>query len=97
MYQNPAEPDHRLLASFPGLAVDIHPRPVAVVTSRWAVAALVAVLFAAPVGAVLGHLALRKIRQGGSGGRAMARGAVVIGWSNTVALVVLWLVHGWAA
>jgi hypothetical protein len=38
---------------------------------------------AAPVGAVLGHLARRQIRTTGQAGDGMARAAVIVGWSVT--------------
>ncbi|MBL7257481.1 DUF4190 domain-containing protein [Actinoplanes sp. LDG1-01] len=53
---------------------------------------------AAPIGAVLGHVAVRKVRGTGLGGQSMARWAIVIGWSITVVyslstfLLVLWIV-----
>ncbi len=107
MYQNPGEPHRRL--SLEGLAAhsaEIHPRPRAAraaQTNPWAITALIfalfgfATYFAAPVGAVLGHVALRQIRYTGSGGRTMARGAIVVGWTITVTYaltalaVVLWM------
>ncbi len=38
---------------------------------------------AAPVGAILGHLARRQIRITGQAGDGMARAAVIVGWSVT--------------
>jgi hypothetical protein len=108
VYQNPGEPHRRL--SLNGLAAhsaEIHPRPREGGDGRtnpWAIAALILALFgfatyfAAPVGAVLGHVALRQIRHSGAAGRTMARGAIAVGWVITVtyALIalaaVLWMV-----
>ncbi len=105
MYQNPGEPHRRLpFPGFPTQSAEIHPRPgqAAVRTSPWAIAALILALFgfatyfAAPVGAVLGHVALRQARHTAAAGRTMARGAIVVGWSITVAyslvlvVVLLW-------
>jgi hypothetical protein len=73
-------------------------------TNVWAAVALVCALFglatyfAAPVGAMLGHVAVRKIRHTGAGGRAMARSAIIVGWSVTLvyscgfALSAIWVV-----
>jgi hypothetical protein len=102
VYQNPGEHHRRL--SFHGLAAhsaEIHPRPGvegAGQTNTWAIVALILALFgfatyfAAPVGAVLGHVALRQIRHTGAAGRTMARGAIVVGWTITVAYSLILLV-----
>ena len=43
----------------------------------------VATFIFAPVGAVLGHVAINHIRQNGQAGAGLARAAVVVGWSVT--------------
>lgn len=63
----------------------------AVLTSVIGLAATPAVLvsiLACPVGAILGHVALRRIAENGKGGRGMALTGIVVGWIGT-ALVVL--------
>jgi len=45
-------------------------------------------ILACPVGAVLGHVALRRMAENGKGGRGLALAGIIIGWFGT-ALVVL--------
>lgn len=37
----------------------------------------------APVGAILGHVALKQIRQTGEGGEGMAKAGIIVGWIVT--------------
>lgn len=45
-------------------------------------------ILACPVGAVLGHLALRRIAEKGTQGRGLALAGVIIGWIGTALLVL---------
>lgn len=56
--------------------------PLAVVALMLA-AAGVGTFILAPIGAVLGHVAVRQIRRSGQGGANFARWAVAVGWSIT--------------
>jgi hypothetical protein len=49
---------------------------------------LVLALACTPLGAVLGHIALRQIRERGEHGRGLAMAGVIIGWIG-IAVVVL--------
>ncbi|RKN43571.1 DUF4190 domain-containing protein [Micromonospora endolithica] len=58
-------------------------------TNGLAIAALVLALvgfascITAPVGAILGHVARKQIRQTGEGGEGMAKAAIIVGWIVT--------------
>lgn len=43
---------------------------------------------AAPVGAVLGHIALKQIRERGEQGEGMAKAGIIIGWIITGVIVI---------
>lgn len=64
-------------------------------TNGLAIAALVLALvgvgscITAPVGAILGHVARKQIRQTGEGGDGMAKAAIIVGWILTGLLVLL--------
>jgi hypothetical protein len=66
-----------------------YPYPVANPTNGMAVAALVCALaglvtcVSAPVGAILGHVARRQIRERGGQGDGMAVAGIVVGWALT--------------
>ncbi|QOC93805.1 DUF4190 domain-containing protein [Micromonospora craniellae] len=47
--------------------------------------------FTAPIGAIMGHVAMRQIRETGEGGEGMAKAAIIVGWILTgfIVLVVL--------
>ncbi len=66
-----------------------YPYPVANPTNGMAVAALVCALaglvtcVSAPVGAILGHVARRQIRERGGQGDGMAVAGIVVGWVLT--------------
>ncbi|MER7330425.1 MULTISPECIES: DUF4190 domain-containing protein [unclassified Micromonospora] len=68
-------------------------------TNGMAIAALVLSLvgftscITAPVGAILGHVAAKQIRQTGEGGEGMAKAAIIIGWILTGLLVLLILFY----
>ncbi|MER7417686.1 DUF4190 domain-containing protein [Micromonospora peucetia] len=63
-------------------------------TNGLAIAALVLALvgitscITAPVGAILGHVAQKQIRQTGEGGEGMAKAAIIVGWILTGLLVL---------
>jgi Domain of unknown function (DUF4190) len=63
--------------------------PVAPKTNGMAIAALVCALaglvtcVSAPVGAILGHVARRQIRERGEGGDGMALTGIIVGWILT--------------
>lgn len=68
-------------------------------TNGLAIAALVLSLvgftscITAPVGAILGHVAQKQIRQTGEGGEGMAKAAIIVGWILTGLLVLLILFY----
>jgi len=43
----------------------------------------IAVWITAPVGAILGHIALKQIRQSGESGEGMAKTGIIVGWIIT--------------
>ncbi len=45
-------------------------------------------IFACPVGAVMGHVALRRIEEGHKGGKGLALAGVIVGWIGTGLLVL---------
>ncbi|WP_320065685.1 DUF4190 domain-containing protein [Micromonospora sp. RTGN7] len=63
-------------------------------TNGMAIAALVLALvgiascITAPIGAILGHVAQKQIRQTGEGGEGMAKAAIIIGWILTGLMVL---------
>jgi hypothetical protein len=46
-------------------------------------------ILACPVGAVLGHVALRRIAENGKQGHGLALAGIIIGWIGTALLVLL--------
>ncbi|HET8659066.1 MAG TPA: DUF4190 domain-containing protein [Micromonosporaceae bacterium] len=73
--------------------------PVSPPTNGLAIASLVcslvglATCITAPVGAVLGHVARRQIRERGEGGDSMALAGIIIGWILTGLFVVVIAVY----
>lgn len=73
----------------PGYGYPAYPYPVAPPTNGMAIASLVcslaglAVGLSAPVGAILGHIARRQIRERGEGGDGMALAGIIVGWVLT--------------
>lgn len=68
---------------------------LAVRVRRWnslAIIALICSFTYPPVGAILGHIARRKIRQTGKKGDKLALTAIIVGWTLTVILIVLGVV-----
>ncbi|RIV30870.1 DUF4190 domain-containing protein [Micromonospora radicis] len=69
-----------------------HPQPQ---TNPLAIAALVLSLIGivscitAPIGAIMGHVASRQIRERGEGGEGMAKAAIIVGWVFTGLLVLV--------
>jgi hypothetical protein len=70
------------------------PYPVSPPTNGLAIAALVcslaglATCISAPVGAILGHVARRQIRERGEGGDGLALAGIIVGWVLTALLVL---------
>ncbi|MBG6102125.1 DUF4190 domain-containing protein [Micromonospora vinacea] len=68
-------------------------------TNGMAIAAFVLALIGvtscitAPVGAILGHVAQKQIRQSGEGGAGMAKAAIIVGWILTGFLVLVILFY----
>ncbi|MFI5486686.1 DUF4190 domain-containing protein [Micromonospora echinaurantiaca] len=68
-------------------------------TNGLAIAALVLSLvgvgscITAPIGAILGHVAQKQIRQTGEGGEGMAKAAIIVGWILTGLLVLVILFY----
>ena len=75
-----------------------YPYPVAPPTNGLAIASLVcsiagvATCVSAPVGAVLGHVARRQIRERGEAGDGLALAGIIVGWILTGLLVAYLLV-----
>jgi hypothetical protein len=75
-----------------------YPYPVAVPTNGLAIASLVcsvagvATCVTAPVGAVLGHVARKQIRETGGAGDGMALAGIIVGWILTGLFVAYLLV-----
>jgi Domain of unknown function (DUF4190) len=71
------------------------PYPPSAPTNGLAIAALVcslaglATCISAPVGAILGHVARRQIRERGEGGDGLALAGIIVGWILTGLLVLL--------
>jgi hypothetical protein len=71
-----------------------YPPPVTPPRNSLAVAALICALagvvtcVTAPVGAILGHVARRQIRERGESGDDIARIAIISGWSLTVVMLL---------
>lgn len=79
----------------PGYGYTPYPYPAAAPpTNSMAIAALVCALagfavgLSAPVGAILGHIARRQIRERGEQGDGMALAGIIIGWTLTGILTV---------
>jgi lipopolysaccharide export LptBFGC system permease protein LptF len=58
-------------------------------TNTTAILAFVFVWFFCPVSIVLGHVALRQIRQTGEGGAPLAKAALILGYVFTALAVLL--------
>jgi hypothetical protein len=79
--------------------------PVVAPTNGLAIASLVcslaglAVCLSAPVGAILGHIARRQIRERGEQGDGMALAGIIVGWALTALLLVVCVLYagffGW--
>lgn len=73
----------------PGYGYQPYPMPAVRPTNGLAIAALICSLsgmvvgLSAPVGAILGHVALRQIRERGEEGQGMALAGVIVGWVIT--------------
>lgn len=76
---------------YPGYGPYPVPRP----TNGMAIASLVcslagiATCISAPVGAILGHIARRQIRERGEGGDGLALAGIIVGWILTGLMVLL--------
>ena len=75
----------------PGVYPPMYPPPRP--TNSMAIAALVSALVLAPLGIVLGHIALSQIRRSGEEGRGLAMAGLVIGYVS-VGLILLVLLFG---
>lgn len=79
----------------PPMAYPPYGYPPAPRTNGLAIAALVLALtglascITAPVGAILGHVARRQIRERGEGGDGMAKAAIIVGWILTGLMIVV--------
>lgn len=73
--------------------------PAAAKTNTLAIVALVLSLvgfascITAPIGAILGHVARKQIRETGEQGEGMAKAAIIVGWILTVLLALLIAVY----
>lgn len=73
----------------PGYGYTPYPYPAPAPTNGLAIAALVCALaglavgISAPVGAILGHIARRQIRERGEQGDGMALAGIIVGWILT--------------
>lgn len=73
----------------PGYGYPSYPMPIGRPTNGLAIAALVCSLsgilvgISAPLGAILGHVALRQIRERGEEGHGMALAGIIVGWVIT--------------
>ncbi|EEP73149.1 hypothetical protein MCAG_03476 [Micromonospora sp. ATCC 39149] len=82
-------------AGYPAPGYPGYGYPPAQRTNGMAVAALVLALvgvascITAPIGAILGHVARKQIRETGEGGAGMAQAAIIVGWILTGLLVLL--------
>lgn len=93
-YQDPAYAvSGQPAPAYPGYG---YPQPVASPpTNGLAIAALVCALagiatcISAPVGAILGHVARRQIRERGEAGDGMALAGIIVGWIITGLMVLL--------
>jgi hypothetical protein len=93
-------------AAPPGYGYPAYPYPVPAPTNGLAIAALVCALaglavgISAPVGAILGHIARRQIRERGEQGDGMALAGIIVGWALTGIMLVCCAgyigVFGWA-
>ncbi|ORM30114.1 DUF4190 domain-containing protein [Williamsia sp. 1135] len=66
--------------------------PVARPTNGLAIGALVASLVFAPLGIVLGHVALSQIKKNGDEGRGLAIAGLIIGYVLTVLGIITWII-----
>ncbi|GAA4476126.1 DUF4190 domain-containing protein [Phytohabitans houttuyneae] len=86
-----APPQGYAAPMYPGYA----PYPPSPPTNGMAIAALVcslagiATCISAPVGAILGHIARKQIRERGEGGDGLALAGIIVGWILTGLLVLV--------
>ncbi len=82
-------PGYQAAPGYPAYGYGYPPAPVVAPTNSLAITALVLSLcgiatgITAPIGAVLGHVARRQIRQRGEQGDGMALAGIIIGWVLT--------------
>ncbi|PZF97115.1 DUF4190 domain-containing protein, partial [Micromonospora deserti] len=95
----PPSADPYAVPGYPPPAYPGYGYPPARQTNTMAIVALVLSLvgfascITAPVGAILGHVATKQIRQTGESGEGMAKAAIIIGWILTGLLVLLILFY----
>lgn len=81
-------------AGYPPMGYPPYPYPPVRRTNSMALAALILSLvgiascLTAPVGAILGHVARRQIRETGEDGEGMAKAAIIVGWVLTGLMVL---------
>ncbi|WP_319463627.1 DUF4190 domain-containing protein [Micromonospora sp. RTP1Z1] len=81
--------------AYPGYGYPGYGYPAAAKTNTMAIVALVLSLvgiascITAPVGAILGHVARKQIRETGEQGEGMAKAAIIVGWILTGLLVLV--------
>ncbi|MEH1097985.1 DUF4190 domain-containing protein [Micromonospora sp. CPCC 205561] len=94
MKQHPGQP-----AAYPPVAHPGYGYAPSARTNGLAIAALVLSLIGftscitGPIGAILGHVAQKQIRQTGEGGEGLAKAAIIVGWVVTGLLVLLILFY----
>jgi hypothetical protein len=93
-YPAPGQPGYPA-PGYPGSGYPAYGYPPPQPTNGLAIASLVCSLaglgtcITAPVGAILGHVARRQIRERGEGGDGMALAGIIVGWILTALLLLL--------
>jgi Domain of unknown function (DUF4190) len=86
---HPGAPGYQTAPGYQGYPGYGYPVPAVAPTNSLAIAALVLALcgigtgITAPIGAILGHVARRQIRQRGEQGDGMALAGIIVGWIVT--------------
>ncbi len=108
-YQQPAYPQASYPTSYSGYTGYTTPvMPVGQKTNGLAIASLVVSLAGLPmvfcygaggliglVGAILGHVAQRQVRERGEGGRGLAMAGTIVGWVTLALGIVIGALHNW--
>lgn len=77
----PTSPYGQPYGGYPVVAAP--PQNTMALTSMILSIAGILVLVTAPIGAILGHIALKQIRQTGESGEGMAKAGIIVGWIVT--------------